>query len=178
MVCGCVALGMTMGARVALAWVAVADSASTPPPVLCGGGKAMPVETIQVRSPAARAAASWVGRRRMIGWIVTGLGAADGKSHVFLGLADHLPLPIWAAFNGSLLLLFGSHDDSTPTDLVQQRLASLPPDPQRAIVVLAGTNHLGLLCETTCLGEPDRVSRFHPQLFATLTEWANTLLRP
>jgi len=91
---------------------------------------------------------------------------------------DFDPLPIWAAFNGSLFLLFGSHDDSTPTDLVQQRLASLPPDPQRAIVVLAGTNHLGLLCETTCLGEPERVSRFHPQLFSTLTNWISTQMRP
>lgn len=89
--------------------------------------------------------------------------------------SDYDPLPVWQAYRGPALFIFGSLDDSTPTAQAVERLRPAPPGTQRACIVLDGAQHLGLLADNRCRADLDQVAVFHPALFSTLADWVATL---
>jgi hypothetical protein len=89
--------------------------------------------------------------------------------------SDFDPLPHWQAYTRPALFIFGSLDDSTPTDPAVDRLRPAPAGTRRACIVLEGAQHLGLLAEDRCRADLDHVSVFHPQFFTTLADWVATL---
>ncbi len=89
--------------------------------------------------------------------------------------SDFDPLPLWQAYKQPALFIFGSLDDSTPTNRAVGRLRPAPAGTRRACIVLEGAQHLGLLAEDRCRADLDHVSVFHPQFFGTLADWVATL---
>lgn len=83
---------------------------------------------------------------------------------------DFDPLPIWRGYRGDLFMLFGEHDDSTPTATAVRRLRSIG-----TVTRLRGTQHLGLSASGVCAGELDQVDRFAPVFWATIGRWAGTV---
>jgi hypothetical protein len=88
---------------------------------------------------------------------------------------DFDPLPIWKQYRGKAYFLFGSEDDSTPTDLAVKRLKLLGNDKHIITKTLGGAQHLGLEASSLCKGDLSDVSNFHREFFSTLRAWQNQL---
>lgn len=88
---------------------------------------------------------------------------------------DFDPAPVWAAYPGRAYFLFGSLDDSTPTDIATQRLARLPG--RRAVLSLDGAQHLGLSATSLCDGDLGDVASFHDVFRPTIDRWAKVAVR-
>jgi alpha/beta superfamily hydrolase len=88
---------------------------------------------------------------------------------------DFDPLPIWKQYTGKAYFLFGSEDDSTPTDLAVKRLKRLGNNTHIVTKRLSSAQHLGLEASSLCKGELSDVSNFHREFFSTLRVWQNQL---
>jgi len=78
------------------------------------------------------------------------------------------PLPIWRDFGGRAVLVFSDHDDATDTDEALARLARVGVTGIR----LPGSQHLGLNATNICDAELGDRTRFSPELFALLADFA------
>lgn len=85
---------------------------------------------------------------------------------------DFDPLPIWRAYDGRKLFLFGDVDDSTPTALALKRLKGLAG---ADISVLRGAQHIGLRAGDVCKSDLEFVDGFHDGFFGKIEQWADMI---
>lgn len=77
---------------------------------------------------------------------------------------DFDPMPVWRAYRGRTLFLFGEHDDATPTRVAMHRLAGSGARAK----VLPGAQHLGLLAVDRCKADLPDVQAFSPHMMRAI----------
>lgn len=89
---------------------------------------------------------------------------------------EFAPLAIWRTYRGPMLLLFGQHDDSTPTDVALQRLADIRRDGM-TVTTIAGAQHIGLATDNVCRGGAGSLTGFAPGFWEAVDGWAQSIAR-
>ena len=113
---------------------------------------------------------------RLRDWIFPAEVARDGGREWYDMLdVDFDPIPVWRQYSGKAYFLFGSEDDSTPTNVASSRIRALGKSRNLVTKTLAGTQHLGLEAQSICKAELGDVSRFHKDFFPTLRAWQREL---
>ncbi len=110
-------------------------------------------------------------RPRLRDWLMPASTATDRQAAAWYVVLDTRfdPLPVWRAYSGRTLFIFGDRDDSTPTGLVVDRLRTTAVRTR----VLPGAQHLGLDTDDLCRGDLVDVARFSPTLMGLVAEFAS-----
>lgn len=100
----------------------------------------------------------------------------------FLALdIDFDPMPLWEQYEGPVLGLFGELDTSTPVQQVVPIFAkalAARKNTDFAIKIFPKAHHIILEAETGSDSELDRLKRYVPGYFDTMTDWLRTKVWP
>lgn len=152
----------------------------------------------QVRVALAQQAAFFAARRDPARLPELQAATANAANHANAALADWLfpnditpspqpqwyhvldtrfdPLPVWRSYRGPLLMLFGEHDDSTPTSDALSRVSTI----RRAnvtVATIAGAQHIGLATDDACRSELGGLGGFAPGFWEVVDGWARRIAR-
>ncbi len=103
-------------------------------------------------------------------WLFPRSGAVDRTDGSWFNVlaVDFDPLPIWRAYRGQTLFLFGELDDATPTPRAMHLLAGTGIGGR----IVPESQHLGLRAESKCDAELADVRQFDETLFQELSSFA------
>ena len=111
-------------------------------------------------------------RPELADWLFPNSAATDRSGGQWFTVLEpnYNPRPVWRAFKGRKLFLYGELDDSTPTALAIKKAAQDGAQVQQ----LKGAQHLGLLAADTCRAEVTDLNGFSPELFLAIASFAKS----